>query len=1046
MKRYLLAAAAALLAGGYTAKAQLDLTAANTPVVINFDNTVDEVNNGELVLSSAPAASPAAGQLDSDAWTLTGSTLFRGQASLYSGIATSSTNGGFYAFETSTGDYSLGVQPNDAEFTPGTITLEIVNNTGATRTAFNVLYDIKVVNDQNNSSSLNFSYTDNMGAGFTAMSSADFTSPENATSGQATFTNPNPVVPVPVWETTARSISITGVSVADGGSLFVRWSSDAVTGSGTADELALDNISVEAVDVSPTIYRPTSINASANLSVLGNWTKISGPGSFNPTSFTDDFQIFRVVASLSNGLTRFQSNVTISGSGSTLTVDEGGNLTIPAGVTLTTSNSIEVGKGANLTIGSSTMPTFTGDSINLTLDAFANQMVPAGRYGNLTVSNTSTKTFASGDIEIYGDLGIVNTTLDFSASPMTNIKMMGNLTGNNNINMQGTVSYADMSRTPTLTFMGDNASSTIFNNGVSTNVLTVFQLNVNALNRLVSIGANTTIRDDLTITQGDMLFSGDTLTIGDDATVNGTLTISSDKVVKIANIASTNNVDFVGSMNFQKLIIDIAGVVNFNANLTVNDWLWIANGGINAGTNTITFADGAYLAPLPTDASFTANVTVSQMLMATSDGWHYNGAPLKSKTVGDFVADIPALITPYTYNPTTAVNDGWVAATSATTTNPGTGFIANGPNGMVSMTGEAVVGDGANNTVTAGEAFNFGIIYSESGYQSMSNAKGFNLIANPYLAPVQWSEFNLVSNVDNVRWMWDGSGYQFIRQDGTKGGANSGNDITDLIDVAEGFFIRATAAGAQITVSEAAKLSPMDGIMAPSTVVSNELALTLTNVATMATDKSYIAMQSGNTEGYDYHKDIVKFDNLKMNISSYNQDQGFAYNALPEATQATVVPLNVTGDAGSYVLTVSGLGSFPAGTMCFLKDKYTNTITDVSVTQMYSFNITAAAASAGKDRFEIVFSPMAVTGLSATTFESSLQVWPNPAEGQLFVKSDIAGRAVIDLIDMTGRTVSTTDANLAGTTTLDLNSYTAGVYMLRVSSDQGVVTKRIVIK
>ena len=101
------------------------------------------------------APSPAAGQLDSDTWRLTG--MSTGDQT-FGGTHTSddsargsdtggTTTGGVYAFDRGGGNIGLGVQPTGSDFTPGEITLRLRNETGTTVTNINVAYYLGVFND-----------------------------------------------------------------------------------------------------------------------------------------------------------------------------------------------------------------------------------------------------------------------------------------------------------------------------------------------------------------------------------------------------------------------------------------------------------------------------------------------------------------------------------------------------------------------------------------------------------------------------------------------------------------------------------------------------------------------------------------------------------------------------------------------------------------------------------------------------------------------------------------------------------------------------------
>ena len=227
----LVIAASALLA----AQAQLSVTATATDFTIDFDNTVSGVNNGAFDGSGFDPA-PAAGDLDGDAFALTGfgtnhafgNTTTSGdmaRGSSTGGVGT----GGVYAFDVGSSDYALGVQPAGSDFTPGTITLLVTNNTGSTVTSVDVDYEIWEFNDQGRANSLNFAWsTDDVT--YTDEAALDFTTTQAAGGGS--------------WVLHSRTITIGGLSLANGSSIYLRWIGDDETGSGSRDEYAIDDIVV----------------------------------------------------------------------------------------------------------------------------------------------------------------------------------------------------------------------------------------------------------------------------------------------------------------------------------------------------------------------------------------------------------------------------------------------------------------------------------------------------------------------------------------------------------------------------------------------------------------------------------------------------------------------------------------------------------------------------------------------------------------------------------------------------------------------------------
>ncbi len=75
---------------------------------------------------------------------------------------------------------------------------------------------------------------------------------------------------------------------------------------------------------------------------------------------------------------------------------------------------------------------------------------------------------------------------------------------------------------------------------------------------------------------------------------------------------------------------------------------------------------------------------------------------------------------------------------------------------------------------------------------------------------------------------------------------------------------------------------------------------------------------------------------------------------------------------------------------------------------------------------------------------TSVQVWPNPSSGALWIKarSDIQLQGY-ELIDITGQIVETGRLGEGAQERIDLHAHRLGWYFLRIQTDQGVLTKRV---
>lgn len=199
---------------------------------------------------------PGPGMLSSNDWEVLGSSdgnLLFGDTQTGGQFARGVSNGGIttggiYAFNYGSGT-AFGFQSTGTAFTPGAFTLRIQNNTGAPIEDLTLSYEIWVLNDQNRSTSFNFEHgNDNIN--FQQESSVDYNSEEAAD-------------PSPSWELVPRSITLSGVYIADGDFYYLRWTTDDVGGAGSRDEFGINNIIIDASELTnlPNLtVTPTSLS------------------------------------------------------------------------------------------------------------------------------------------------------------------------------------------------------------------------------------------------------------------------------------------------------------------------------------------------------------------------------------------------------------------------------------------------------------------------------------------------------------------------------------------------------------------------------------------------------------------------------------------------------------------------------------------------------------------------------------------------------------------------------------------------------------------
>ena len=240
-------------------EASLIIRQGNTPVTISFDESQDGVNEGTFA-GGGFSSDPIAGQLNSNAWSLSGiggGLSFGGVAE--SGVLARGTSPGgvtavgIYAFDVG-GNWILGIQPGGSDFTPGSITLRLRNEIGQFVTQWDLSYDIYYYNDQLRGNRLDFSYAANEEP-FTSVSDLDFVTPADRDRPAR-------------WESVSRRVLLEQ-SVGQGEYLYLRWSGNDALGSGSRDEYGLDNIRITALLVEAPPRTPSAVPEPASFAQFG---------------------------------------------------------------------------------------------------------------------------------------------------------------------------------------------------------------------------------------------------------------------------------------------------------------------------------------------------------------------------------------------------------------------------------------------------------------------------------------------------------------------------------------------------------------------------------------------------------------------------------------------------------------------------------------------------------------------------------------------------------------------------------------------------------
>jgi hypothetical protein len=464
----------------------------------------------------------------------------------------------------------------------------------------------------------------------------------------------------------------------------------------------------------------------------------------------------------------------------------------------------------------------------------------------------------------------------------------------------------------------------------------------------------------------------------------------------------------------------------------------------------------------------TGTVTVQRAIDPSANaglGYRQYAAPVSNTTVADLTtssfapvvnpaynsAAAPANVTPfptvYGYddsrlaltNPMSSFDKGFFSpAALSDALAVGRGYTVNiGGNELVDFQGTLTEGD-QSLALTSSRAN-----YTDGGWQ---------LLGNPYPAPLNYA---LVAPGDRTG--LEDAIYVFSSRGQYTGQYRSYiNGIGDpVLPLGQAFFARVAAgqSSANITFRNSQRLTaPSTTTFQRTTAETRPLVqLALQGVGRPLTDEATVYFQNGATTGFDAAYDAEKLPNSTgLNLSTSIVGHQLSIDGQPVLVQAQrIVPLAVgVPQAGTYTFTASQVLNLNT-TAVYLRDVQLGTLTDLTQQPTYQFTI-ANAAALNTTRFELVFSARSALAAASAGLAGQVAVYPNPAQHQVTIELPLSlSRQPVTaaLVDALGRVVrqQVLAPGLSGHT-LALPNVAPGVYSLRLTTELGMVVKKLVIK
>ncbi|WP_115900405.1 beta strand repeat-containing protein [Tenacibaculum gallaicum] len=464
---------------------------------------------------------------------------------------------------------------------------------------------------------------------------------------------------------------------------------------------------------------------------------------------------------------------------------------------------------------------------------------------------------------------------------------------------------------------------------------------------------------------------------------------------------------------------------NYNAVPSTNADIVIPSGLTNYPTassavtfNSLTINNGASFIP---QSTVTGTVTYKRSLPTTN--WYLVSPPVVGETIQDVIANHTLAsgtggnlgLAPYS----NITGPAWLyAQTSSTgTVTSGTGVsIKLASPGDVSITG-TINTSNVSKGITTGSRTNY------------------NLIGNPYTSYINSANFaaaNTVILTEETIWLWNGS--QYITK----------NAIEDIeIAPGQGFFVEAAASSNVIFAFSNQSHQNSDTFMRQEPIPSIELSVNNSDIK--RSTKVFYA--SGKTTGYDKSYDSKMFGEDTSGLAVFtelltnNQGKQLAIQTLPDNDyENMVVPVGLRALNGEEVTFSINTKNIPANLKVYLEDRINNVFTNLSE-ENYTTTLNKDSNSIGQ--FYLHTSSEKPTSIIQPSIDN-ISIYSSSNNEITII--GLQTKANVAVYSILGKEILNKNITSNGVSKISLPNISTGVYIVKLNSDLGEISKKVILK
>jgi hypothetical protein len=282
-----------------------------------------------------------------------------------------------------------------------------------------------------------------------------------------------------------------------------------------------------------------------------------------------------------------------------------------------------------------------------------------------------------------------------------------------------------------------------------------------------------------------------------------------------------------------------------------------------------------------------------------------------------------------------------------------------------------------------------GTTYQSAGFGVNGTVNKFSMIANPYIAPVQWGTgtntnsstttvFGASSGINGSYWFLDpthSATGTYAAYNAQTGSVYAGNTTSAYIQPGQAFFVETSASSPTVVFKETAKATSVAkvavfGVTAPLSKIYFSLLKQDASANYVNVDAAAIAFSEGFTNATYGTQDAVKFGSTNDNLSISDKGKNLSIDGRLPATATDKIPVNISNVSGTaYQLDIDATNYTANGYEPYLVDNYRGTTTTLtSGINSVKFTVDAKTTASFENRFSIAFKPttLAVNSIVAS--------------------------------------------------------------------------------